>query len=148
MQRTLQEINIEIEATKKELETVHGTETEVYARIVGYYRSVRNWNKGKKDEYNQRKMFTAENISSAKTSTPTLSHYEIFIRKTCPNCPPVKDYILSTNLDGKIVDTDTDEGLNRASEKGVLSTPTVIFYDVSNREVKRCHSVEEIKEIA
>ena len=32
MQRTLQEINIEIEATKKELETVHGTETEVYAR--------------------------------------------------------------------------------------------------------------------
>lgn len=97
MQRTLQEINIEIEATKKELETVHGTETEVYARIVGYYRSVRNWNKGKKDEYNQRKMFTAENISSAKISTPTLSHYEIFIRKTCPNCPPVKDYILSTN---------------------------------------------------
>lgn len=46
MQRTLQEINIEIEATKKELETVHGTETEVYARIGGYYRSVRNWNKG------------------------------------------------------------------------------------------------------
>ena len=60
MQRTLQEINIEIEATKKELENVHGTETEVYARIVGYYRSVRNWNKGKKDEYNQRKMFTAK----------------------------------------------------------------------------------------
>ena len=148
MQRTLQEINIEIEATKKQLETVHGTETEVYARIVGYYRSVRNWNKGKKDEYNQRKMFTAENISSAKTSTPTLSHYEIFIRKTCPNCPPVKDYILSTNLDGKIVDTDTDEGLRRVSEKGVLSTPTVIFYDDSNREIKRCHSVEEIKEIA
>lgn len=80
-------------------------------------------------------MFTAENISSANTSTPTLSHYEIFIRKTCPNCPPVKDYILSTTLDGKIVDTDTDEGLSRASEKGVLSTPTVIFYDDSNREI-------------
>ena len=146
MQRTLQEINIEIEATKKELETVHGTETEIYARIVGYYRSVRNWNKGKKDEYNQQKIFTAENINSAKTSTPTLSHYKIFIRKTCPNCPPVKYYILSTTLDGKIVDT--DEGLSRASEKGVLSTPTVIFYDESNREIKRCHSVEEIKEIA
>ena len=47
---------------------MHGTETEVYARIVGYYRSVRNWNKGKKDEYNQRKMFTAENISSTVSS--------------------------------------------------------------------------------
>ncbi|MHB0854142.1 MAG: ribonucleoside triphosphate reductase [Rectinema subterraneum] len=34
-----------------------GAETEVYSRIVGYYRSVRNWNKGKREEYKERKMF-------------------------------------------------------------------------------------------
>jgi ribonucleoside-triphosphate reductase len=33
-------------------------ETEVYARIVGYYRSVRNWNKGKKEEDGVRRNFT------------------------------------------------------------------------------------------
>lgn len=27
-----------------------GKETEIYARIVGYYRAVKNWNKGKKEE--------------------------------------------------------------------------------------------------
>ncbi|HDQ13790.1 MAG TPA: ribonucleoside triphosphate reductase [Sediminispirochaeta sp.] len=34
-----------------------GREAEVYTRIVGYYRSVRNWNKGKKEEYGQRKLY-------------------------------------------------------------------------------------------
>lgn len=34
-----------------------GGETEVYSRIVGYYRPVSQWNEGKKAEYTQRKMF-------------------------------------------------------------------------------------------
>lgn len=148
MERTVQEINFEIEAIKKELQDVHGTTTEVYARIVGYYRSVRNWNKGKRDEYNQRKMFTADYKESEERDKTPLSHYEIFIRKTCPNCPPVKDYVSKISLIGTVVDTDTDAGLERAKDMGVLSTPTVIFYDNLNKEIKRCHSVEEIMEIA
>lgn len=56
--RTLAEIDAEIAATKEALNNVHGTETEVYARIVGYYRAVRNWNKGKRDEFDHRKMFS------------------------------------------------------------------------------------------
>lgn len=31
--------------------------TEVYSRIVGYYRPVQQWNKGKKAEYFNRKTF-------------------------------------------------------------------------------------------
>jgi ribonucleoside-triphosphate reductase len=34
-----------------------GTRTEVYSRIVGYYRSVKNWNAGKKAEYKERRVF-------------------------------------------------------------------------------------------
>ena len=34
--RTLEEIESEIAETKAELADVHGTETEVYSRIVGY----------------------------------------------------------------------------------------------------------------
>ncbi|AGT44292.1 anaerobic ribonucleoside-triphosphate reductase [Treponema pedis] len=59
--RTVEQIDSEIAQVKKELEDVHGRTTEVYARIVGYYRSVRNWNKGKREEYNHRLMFSSEN---------------------------------------------------------------------------------------
>ena len=58
--RSLADVENEILATKAELENVHGTETEVYARIVGYYRAVKHWNAGKRDEYEQRKMFTVD----------------------------------------------------------------------------------------
>lgn len=34
-----------------------GEETEVYTRIVGYYRPVKNWNKGKKSEYKDRETY-------------------------------------------------------------------------------------------
>lgn len=54
------EIEKEIEKIKNELKNVRGKPCEVYARIVGYYRSVRNWNKGKQEEFNKRKMFKEE----------------------------------------------------------------------------------------
>ena len=36
--------------------------TEVYSRIVGYYRPTQNWNKGKKAEYSLRTEFIPEKI--------------------------------------------------------------------------------------
>ncbi len=55
--RTIQQINHEISLLNTQLEYLKGRETEVYTRIVGYYRSVKNWNKGKREEYRQRKTF-------------------------------------------------------------------------------------------
>ncbi len=40
------------------LRTVQVIETEVYSRVVGYYRPVQNWNSGKKLEFSQRKLHT------------------------------------------------------------------------------------------
>jgi len=31
-----------------------GQEAEVYSRVVGYYRPVQNWNKGKQEEFKER----------------------------------------------------------------------------------------------
>lgn len=59
MARTLFEIECEIAKTKQELESVKGRKCEVYARIVGYYRNVTNWNKGKREEFNKRVPFEA-----------------------------------------------------------------------------------------
>lgn len=205
----LKELDAQIAQVRAELENVRGTQTEVYARIVGYYRAVRNWNRGKADEFKKRKMFeldcderpdavsqrpklSAENLSESPqkelelrdsalyaistnsaeknvdgegessfarpeieqseifydTASPQrISSYELFARRTCPNCPPVKDFVLGLSLQGSVVDVDTDEGLSEAAVKGVFSAPTVIFYDERGKEVSRAHNVPDIEEI-
>ena len=168
--RTLSQIEKEIAETKAELQDVHGTETEVYARIVGYYRAVKHWNKGKRDEFDQRKMFTLEdsteyNISEADgpccvTAPSKLSKmdaepvintnsvsYEIFTRKTCPNCPPVKAFVGNLDMPGRAIDVDTEEGLAEAAKKGIFASPTVLFYNEAGVETARCHNVEELESI-
>ena len=168
--RTLEAIDAEIAETKAALKDVHGTQTEVYARIVGYYRAVRNWNKGKRDEFDSRKMFvyddpvtyTANEESSKSTIAETASpantiampsanenalHYEFFMRRTCPNCPPVKNYMEEITMSGLQIDVDTDAGLQEAAAKGVFAAPTVIFYDAKNNEIGRAHNVEELSAI-
>lgn len=170
--RTVDEIKKEIEMTKEELENVSGTETEVYSRIVGYYRAVKNWNKGKREEFNNRKLFEVENRKSynltvadspcecsaiekinatvptnEKTPTNKYAHYEIFIKDTCPNCPPVKDFMKNINLQGEKIDVGTESGIKIAASKGVFSSPTVIFYDNNNKEITRAHNVDELSEI-
>ncbi len=39
--------------------SVCGTDTEVYSRVVGYLRPVKQWNNGKQQEFSMRKMFKA-----------------------------------------------------------------------------------------
>jgi hypothetical protein len=56
--RTIDEINSEITMLNEKLSHIKGTETEVYTRIVGYYRSIKNWNRGKREEYNFRMPFS------------------------------------------------------------------------------------------
>jgi ribonucleoside-triphosphate reductase len=54
-----------IEELEKELLNVRGTECEVYSRIVGYFRPVKQWNNGKQEEFSQRVTFEIVN-SGAK----------------------------------------------------------------------------------
>ncbi len=170
-QRNIATIEAEIQRKKDELVNAKGTETEVYARIVGYYRSVRNWNKGKRDEYNHRKQFIYDNNgayvpTSADTTcgcsndvphikmnegnnhaTPTNNaavKYEFYARKTCPNCPPVKEYLSNASIPGDLVDVDTENGFAQATQKGVFSAPTVIVYDANGTEIARAHTVKEL----
>jgi hypothetical protein len=45
-------------------------EMEVYSRVVGYYRPIKNWNKGKQEEFRLRKNF---DIDKSLETTETLS---------------------------------------------------------------------------
>lgn len=36
-----------------------GMATEVYSRVCGYHRPIKNWNKGKKEEFRDRRTYLA-----------------------------------------------------------------------------------------
>jgi ribonucleoside-triphosphate reductase len=59
--RNLEAIEKDLTAARETLSSVEGTPAEVYSRIVGYYRSVRNWNKGKREEYGERRLYRLTN---------------------------------------------------------------------------------------
>ena len=40
-----------------------GQPTECYSRVCGYFRPVKNWNKGKKEEFKDRKTFELKNVN-------------------------------------------------------------------------------------
>jgi len=41
---------------------------EVYSRVVGYFRPVNQWNKGKKEEFGERNVFNPEKMIYACTN--------------------------------------------------------------------------------
>ena len=41
-------------------EEVCNEETEVYSRVVGFYRPVKQWNPGKQEEFSERKTYQSE----------------------------------------------------------------------------------------
>lgn len=43
-----------------------GEATEVYSRVVGYYRPVQNWNLGKTEEFKDRVEFVVDSESDVK----------------------------------------------------------------------------------
>ena len=42
--------------------------TEVYSRVVGYYRPIQQWNRGKKEEYGNRVTFNLSTGIHSKTA--------------------------------------------------------------------------------
>ena len=150
--RTQAEVQADIAAVQSALEDVHGSQTEVYARIVGYYRSVRNWNKGKREEFGERKMFADKNEKTAvyagsqKSEAYAAVQYpallEVYTRR---NCPPVKAYCNELDIPVRYIDADTEVGLKAAAAQGVRSCPAVIMYNTEEKEIARAYSVADLK---
>ena len=46
-----------------------GAETEVYSRVTGYFRPVKNWNRGKREEFKDRKTYSLEKAGKTKEKT-------------------------------------------------------------------------------
>ncbi|MDC7238801.1 MAG: anaerobic ribonucleoside-triphosphate reductase [Spirochaetales bacterium] len=161
MEQRVQEIDSRIAALKEELTQVEGSKTEVYSRIVGYYRSVKNWNLGKKEEYKSRTPYTQlelerdaevelkEEISPVtdkeEHTAGEFSSYEYYYRTSCPNCPAMKEALEQIDLQGEEINVDVERGLALASDNLVFSAPTVIFRDSEGKELFRTGHPSDVR---
>jgi len=120
-----------------------GAQTEVYSRITGYYRPVQNWNDGKLQEYENRKLYnptTSElkrpstriiKVSSSesgkadvKVSEPKDVRY-LFITKTCPNCKVAKTLL----KDMEYILVDAEENQELTKRYAVMQAPTLVVVE-------------------
>ncbi|MDR0689056.1 MAG: hypothetical protein LBG08_02145 [Spirochaetaceae bacterium] len=156
--RSLEVIDKDLAAAREALTHTEGTTAEVYSRIVGYYRSVRNWNKGKREEYGERRLYKADSgtgdlpltrtegeIPAAKAGgvireevqAGTEGRVLLFVRPACPACPSAKEAARRLGLPVDYINADTEEGLAEAVRRQVQSTPTAILLTKDGEEVSR-----------
>lgn len=50
----------ELASLKEMKDAVKGSACEVYSRVCGYLRPTQNWNKGKKEEFCMRKLYSVK----------------------------------------------------------------------------------------
>jgi len=135
-----------------------GRETEVYSRITGYYRPVKNWNDGKSHEYRDRKVY---NIGTSVMKT-TLEEREakanacaceagepqgkegkilLFSRVTCPNCRVAEGMLEKAGVAyEKLI---ADENLDLCRTYGIKGAPTLVVDN--GGDFATYYSVQEIK---
>jgi ribonucleoside-triphosphate reductase len=156
--RSLEDIDKDLAAAREALSHTEGTTAEVYSRIVGYYRSVRNWNKGKREEYGERRLYKVspeEMVLPATRTTGdppevktrwapqgevqagTEGRVLLFVRPACPACPSAKEAARRLGLPVDYINADTEEGLAEAVKRQVQSTPTAILLSKDGKEVSR-----------
>lgn len=130
-----------------------GEETEVYSRITGYYRPVKNWNDGKAQEYKDRTLYDIENSVLVSKDVPRdvckkLEHTPesdnmiyLFASATCPNCKVAAALLDKAGISYSKIIADENPGL--AKEYGVKLAPTLVV--ISNGIIEKHLNVSNIK---
>ena len=134
-----------------------GKETEVYSRITGYYRPVKNWNEGKSQEFKDRLVYNVgtsvlkkaapitEEIKAVKeeVAAPALTGGKVllFSRVTCPNCRVAEQLLTKAGVAYEKLIADDNKDL--CIRYGVKGAPTLVSVDGENHQ--NHYSVPEIK---
>ena len=130
-----------------------GEETEVYSRITGYYRPVKNWNDGKAKEYNMRKEYDIKHSKCSKESCECEDKKSkskkceckdgllLFGTKTCPNCKSAKKLLDNANIKYKFIDAEEEVELTKELE--VKQAPTLV--EIKKGKVKTIANLSNIK---
>ena len=103
-----------------------GQEAEVYSRITGYYRPVKNWNDGKAQEFLDRREYQVGNA----VSQPVLHMPEqdeqllLFTTPTCASCAMVKKSLVKAGITHQVIDATENQDLVAAYD--ISQAPTLV----------------------
>ncbi|MBE6717597.1 MAG: ribonucleoside triphosphate reductase [Ruminococcaceae bacterium] len=116
-----------------------GKETEVYSRITGYYRPVKNWNDGKSQEFKDRKVYDIEKSVMTRNGVPAEETSEdcacekeaekiiLFTTETCPNCKLAVQWLDKAGISyEKLLVSENPE---LAKELELKQAPTLVVYN-------------------
>lgn len=134
-------------------------ETEVYSRITGYYRPVKNWNNGKGQEFKDRSEYVLDRSSlthdgpavqkafpdDAMQIEPGKASLEaglyLAASHVCPNCEYAERALQQSGIHYTMLYVDEDHKLARVL--GITKTPTLVQVD----EDGTVHSQDDVAEI-
>ena len=131
-----------------------GKETEVYSRITGYYRPVKNWNDGKSQEYKERKTYDIANsklthkgpLEAQTTETEDGAAFladgvYLFASATCPNCKIATQLLEKANVSfNKVM---AQENVALTEGLGIKQAPTLVT--VKDGKTEKFVSVPGVK---
>lgn len=106
-------------------------EAEVYSRITGYYRPVKNWNDGKAQEYKNRVCYDMK-CSDIKTKKEK-DGVMLFGTKACPNCKVAKQLLEKAKVDYTFIDA--EEEIELTKKYNVKQAPTLVIVKDGKVEV-------------
>ena len=131
-----------------------GKDTEVYSRITGYYRPVKNWNAGKSQEYKERKCYDIENsvlthegpkeetvCDCEKKAAKLADGIYLFASATCPNCKIAEALLSKTDL--KYEKILAEQNVELTESLGIKQAPTLVV--VKGGETEKFVSVPGVK---
>ena len=115
-----------------------GAPAEVYSRITGYYRPVKNWNDGKSQEFEDRVTYKIDDKDCAckkeelkktkkKSSKKASTKAMLFVTKACPNCQIAKRVLDEAGISYDVIDAEENSELTNEFE--VTQAPTLITKD-------------------
>ena len=129
-----------------------GKEAEVYSRITGYYRPVKNWNDGKRQEYKNRTVYDIIHSKSPEQKMKSYGAAEklaeqaagkeepkaaaaadkieedgmyLFTTSTCPNCKMAKEMLAEEQYE--VIDAERHPDL--AAQYGIMQAPTLLVVE-------------------
>jgi ribonucleoside-triphosphate reductase len=115
-----------------------GRPTEVYSRITGYYRPVKNWNDGKAQEFKDRKTYDINDhedpncdhktcyCGNEKKEAPTVKELMLFTSPTCPNCKMAKMMLDKEGVSYHNIEISADANKQTAIAYGITKAPTLL----------------------
>ena len=118
-----------------------GEEAEIYSRITGYYRPVKNWNDGKIQEYKHRKAYDMKCSKLKEKNTEEKDVIMLFGTKVCPNCKVAAQLLDKSHVDYKFIDA--EENVELTKKYGVKQAPTLVV--IQNGKAENIVNLSNIK---